>query len=107
MNIRRHDGMPPSSPRPSAASGSDATFHLLRGARCVQSLLLHSRQLNPKRALYLGDLRVLGYGLAILVLIYGLWLHVELLRQLLLRQALGHPRLLDRLLEFLGHLRML
>jgi len=63
---------------------------------CVLSLLGCPGQLAAEGALDLGDDGIVGDGLARLVLIDHLRLHVELLCQLLLRKALGGASLHHR-----------
>merc|ERR1719326_2121296 len=69
----------------------------------LSSLLRRTRQLRSQRALNLGDDLIVRDRLARLVLVDHLRLHVELRRELLLREALGVARLRDGEAQVLGH----
>jgi hypothetical protein len=61
--------------------------------------LLRARQLCTERALDFSNNRVIWDGLARLVLVDDLRLHIQLLCELFLRESLCIPRLDDRLLQ--------
>merc|ERR1719231_2174661 len=90
------------SSRRSRARARARCFTPRPASPCACSLLWRSRQLRPQRALNLGNDLVVGDRLARLVLVDHLRLHVELRRELLLREALGVACLRDREPQVLG-----
>lgn len=86
----------------SARRAAPAMCTRLKALSLASLLLRRPRQLDSQRALDLGNNAVVRDGLARLVLVDGLRVHLKLLSQLLLRQPLGGTSLGDGQPQILG-----